>query len=132
MNEKAIEAAKRHLARPGKLVLEDESGNKDEFEIKPFAVDDLPEYLEASAIFADASEENPVAWLKNLTKDKSEKLVNVAKKAIQISYPDWDEQTVNNFVAANLMPIMEVVFRVNHLGGRAQRRLERIKRLAKT
>ena len=133
MNEKMIEAAKRHLARPMKMVLEDETGNKDEFLIKPLEADDIPEFLEASSIFVDATESNPTAWLKSLTKDKALKLIRVAKRSIQLSYPEWDESTVNSFVASNLMPILEIVFQINQLGGRIKakekEKMQKIKEL---
>lgn len=99
------ERLKRHLGYGKTIKIIADDGKEDEFCFKQLTPEWIPLYCEYEQLVA-----------KNDSKSALEILVTLAEATVKISYPEWKEEDVDNFVANNFIIIVNIIREINTLG----------------
>ena len=93
-----LEKFKRHIGRSVKFKVKNEEGIEDEFELKPFSVEQFTEFL----LISEELNKNPNQVM-------VKELFSLYVSIIKHSYPNIDEELAEQFVINNFVEIVDVL-----------------------
>ncbi len=115
------EIARQHLAKGLDMKI-----GEDIFHLLPLTVEYLPQFLglygklfeimdKPNTDGKKISEEEAMARLFSDI-DSMRTIVEISKVTIKLSYPDWEDELIESFVASNYIKITIAVFELNRMG----------------
>lgn len=108
----------RHLRRKVKITLENEEGQKDDFEFYPASFETYAKFMSLATMMED----------KKVDPEVGKKMLEVMAFVVKESYPDWPDEVCNQFVANNFSSMFEIMEKIMP---EKPSDVERIKRIQK-
>jgi len=108
---KGIEALKKHLGKPQKMILKNEDGTEDEIELDILPLDKYQDMMYLLGKLAVEGEEG--ISMSKIDKEAGEVMTDLILSTLKQSYPTVDEKDLKRFASTHYFELMTKIFEVN-------------------